>query len=289
LLFSSIGSTQDSIKSLQFHYHSDLPRCKYLLNQARSSPPQLFKGIALFTPKGDLIYCIDPNKQKRWHLHLCVALQEILGLPEPPHFLVPCYTATIDRWFDPQTKQLRVFAEAYPPVLRHQVLLNALFETKHLVWQPVPIAEGLCDPMVLAAYRRQFPQLWESHELVVRFDQNFSRWDNAASGRSLQEPDATTATSEPTAQGYVLRLFVSGHSTATEHTLQTLHQLLETSLHHPYTLKVIDILKHPEQAETDQVSATPTLVRVWPRPVRRIVGELDNVSRLLQALAVPEA
>ena len=260
------------------------------MNQARSSPPELFKGIALFTPKGDLIYCIDPNKQKRWHLHLCVALQEILGLPEPPHFLVPCYTATIDRWLDPQTQQLRVFAEAYPPVLRHQALLNTLFETKHLVWQPVPIASSLCDPVVLGMHRHQFPQLWESHELIVRFDQNFSRWEHAASGpsRSLDQRDELSAASEPTTQGYVLRLFVSGHSAATERTLQTLHQLLETSLHHPYTLKVIDILKHPEQAETDQVSATPTLVKVWPRPVRRIVGELHNVNRILQVLGRPD-
>jgi len=257
------------------------------LNQARSSLPQLFKGIALFTPKGDLIYCIDPNKQKRWHLHLCVALQEILGLAEPPHFLVPCYTATIDRWLDPQTQQVRVFAEAYPPVLRHQALLNALFETKHLVWQPVPITNGLCEPVVLAMHRRQFPQLWESHELIVRFDQNFSRWDNAVPRRS-PDLDETTPPPERTAQGYVLRLFVSGHSAATERTLQTLHELLENSLHHPYTLKVIDILKHPEQAETDQVSATPTLVRVWPRPVRRIVGELNNVNRILQVLGASE-
>ena len=264
--------------------------CNYLLNQARSSPPELFKGIALFTPKGDLIYCIDPNKQKRWHLHLCVALQEILGLPEPPHFLVPCYTATIDRWLDPQTKELRVFAEAYPPVLRHQTLLNALFETKHLVWKPVPITNGLCDPVVLGMHRRQFPQLWESHELIVRFDQNFTRWDPtpAIPARSPDQQDESAIASEPTTQGYVLRLFVSGHSAATERTLQTLHQLLETSLHHPYTLKVIDILKHPEQAETDQVSATPTLVRVWPRPVRRIVGELDNVNRILQVLGRAE-
>ena len=72
------------------------------------SKPQLFKGIALFTPGGDLIYCIDSSKQGRWHLNLCAALQEILDLPEPPHFLVPCYTATIDHWLNPQTQKVQV-------------------------------------------------------------------------------------------------------------------------------------------------------------------------------------
>ncbi|MDJ0558735.1 MAG: circadian clock protein KaiB, partial [Microcystis sp. M53599_WE4] len=33
--------------------------------------PDIFKGIALFTPGGDLIYCIDPDKQTHWHLNLC--------------------------------------------------------------------------------------------------------------------------------------------------------------------------------------------------------------------------
>jgi circadian clock protein KaiB len=70
----------------------------------------------------------------------------------------------------------------------------------------------------------------------------------------------------------------------TERILQNLHQLLERSLAFPYTLKVIDVLTHPEQAEINQVSATPTLVKVWPHPVRRIVGELDNVDRLLNIL-----
>ena len=275
-----------------------------LLNQDQLSLPQLFKGIALFTPKGDLIYCIDPHKQTRWHLHLCAGLQEILGLPEPPHFLVPCYTATIDRWFDPQTRQLKTFAEAYPPVLRYQALLNAIFGVENLVWQPAPLTEGLCDPIMLASYRQQFPQLWEAHELVVRFEKNGFRWDNASpAGRSrvdglesiselmkTADSDSETETSalpSPT-PGYVLRLFVSGHSATTERTLHNLHQLLDQSLRYPYTLKVVDILKHPDQAEADQVAATPTLMRVWPRPVRRIVGELDNANRILQILGSPE-
>ncbi|WP_239651521.1 hypothetical protein [Neosynechococcus sphagnicola] len=62
--------------------------------------PNLFKGIALFTPGGDLIYGIDVSKQSRWHLHLCTALQELLGLTEPPHFfssLLYCHRRSLAR------------------------------------------------------------------------------------------------------------------------------------------------------------------------------------------------
>jgi circadian clock protein KaiB len=242
--------------------------------------PQLFKGIALFTPGGDLIYCIDPNKQGRWHLHLCTALQEILDLPEPPHFLVPCYTATIDHWLDPRTQQVRTFAEAHPGVLRHQALLNAIFDTPNLVWQPAPWQEGVCDRLVLLTYRSMFPQLWEDHDLIVRTD----------SARSQPVPATVISTikKQQNTQGYVLRLFVAGQSPNTERILQILHELLEKYLNHAYTLKVIDVLNHPDQAEANQVSATPTLVKVYPLPMRRVIGDLENVDRILHMLGANE-
>jgi len=258
------------------------------LNLNSSTVPNLYKGIALFTPGGDLIYCIDPSKQRRWHLNLCTALQEILGLPEPPHFLVPCYTATLDRWLDPNTQEVRVSAEAHPQVLRYQILLNAIFEAGDVVWQPAHVSEELCNPLVLATYYRQFPELWENHDLIVRFQPMETQTDISSGGITSFPPSqslfkSATPTAAPT-QGYVLRLFVSGHSLATEQTLETLHQLLERSLSHPYTLKVIDVLKHPEQAEANQIAATPTLVKVWPKPGRRIVGELHDVETILRLL-----
>lgn len=252
------------------------------MNYQKPSLPQLYKGIALFTPGGDLFYCIDPTKQSRWHLHLCAAIQEWLGLSEPPHFLVPCYTATIDRWLDPDTGQVNTSTVAYAPVLRHQALLNAIFEMGNFTWPTGPWPEDLCHPMVLASYRQQFPQLWENHDLILRLD---SRTLNSAlDSQEMQLGVRSTLPEQPPTQGYVLRLFVSGHSAVTERTLKTLHQLLEQSLGYPYTLKVIDVYKHPEQAEISQVSATPTLVKVWPLPVRRIVGNLDDEETILRVL-----
>lgn len=242
--------------------------------------PEIFKGIALFTPGGDVVYCVDPSKRDRWHLHLCVALQELLGLSEPPHFLVPGYTATVDRWFDPHTQQLQTFAEVYPAVRRYQPLLNAIFGTEGLVWQLAPWQEETCNPIVLETYRPLFAPLWENHDLVACLD-NQQQLTRPKVGQVLSETSESLP-SEEQIRGYVLRLFVAGNDIATKRTLETLHQVLEQQLQYPYTLKVIDILKHPELAETNQVSATPTLVRVWPQPVRRIVGELEDLQRAIQ-------
>lgn len=223
------------------------------------------------------MYCIDPHKENRWHLHLCAALQDLLGLLEPPHFLVPCYTATIDHWLDPFTGDLRVYAEAYPQVLRYQPLLNAVFDTGDQVWQPVVCPKDLCDPIVLATHRQQFPELWQDHDLVVRLEKP----------KPYAHPMVTfssSVASQTEPAGYVLRLFVSGHNAATERILQNLHQLLEQCLHSPYTLKVIDIFKHPEEAEADQIAATPTLMKVWPPPTRKLVGNLDDLDKVVRVL-----
>ncbi|MDJ0518171.1 MAG: circadian clock KaiB family protein [Trichodesmium sp. MO_231.B1] len=249
------------------------------MNPTTPEFPQLFKGIALFTPGGDLIYCIDPSKKNKWHLHLCVELQEILGLSEPPHFLIPGYTATIDKWLDPHTQQVQVFAEAYAPVLKYQALLNAIFRTGEMIWQSAPWSEEFCNPMVIATYYDRFPQLWENHDLVICLDRQELNLDYIS-----EEISTSTIDSQPEVEGYVLRLFVSGKSVATQRTLQSLHQILEKSLSLPYTLKVIDVFQHPEQAEVDLITATPTLIRVWPLPIRRIVGEFDNVETILKLL-----
>ncbi|MFW6296787.1 MAG: circadian clock KaiB family protein [Halothece sp.] len=237
---------------------------------------KLFKGIALFTPGGDLIYCIDQSKQVRWHLHLCTALQEIFSLPELPHFLIPAYTATIDRRIDSQSQKCQTFAEIYSPVKRHQSLLNAVFKTGNLSWTVAPWQEECCDPMVLETYQNQFPQLWKDHDLIVHLEENKSTFPI--------NPVVTSHAFSLKKTDYVLRLFVSGHTPFTEQILKKLHQVLEEDLHCFYNLKVIDISKHPEQAEIHHVSATPTLIRISPQPVRYIVGEFDNLQRLLQAL-----
>lgn len=135
--------------------------------------------------------------------------------------------------------------------------------------------------LVLTTYRSTFPQLWEDHDLVVRLD----LWEPKP---SYYQPVISTQQPQPKTKGYVLRLFLAGHSVATERILENLHELLETNLGNPYTLKVIDVLRNPEQAESNQVSATPTLVKVWPQPIRRIVGDLDNVEKILQMLAGQE-
>jgi circadian clock protein KaiB len=246
--------------------------------------PQVFKGIALFTPGGDLIYGIDPSKQTQWHSHLCHGLQKILNLTDSPHFLVPGYTATVERWLDPSTHQLQTIAEIYPAVQQYTPLLQALFELDAKTqWQVAPWHEEYCHRAVIETYKPHFPQLWQRQDLAVRFDPKQSaRLTTEGLVTPQHHLEQTTSTQ---IEVYNLQLFISSDNDSAEKTLSNLHQLLEERLTNPYTLKVIDIAKNPEQAISHRVLTTPTLIRVSPKPIKRIVGQLDDIPRVLKIIS----
>ena len=244
--------------------------------------PRVFKGIALFTPGGDLIYGIDPSKQAQWHIHLCHGLQKIWSLADSPHFLVPGYTATVEHWLDPQTQQLKTIAEVYPAVQRYIPLLQVLFELNTTDWHLAPWQEEHCNRGVIETYRSRFPQLWTHQDLIIRLDPQ----PPVRSSDKESEPDNEANITKESAEGYVLRLFISSENINAEQTLSNIHQLLERGLTSPYTLKVIDITKNPEQAVIDRVIITPTLIRTSPKPIRRIVGQLDDIQRVLNIISI---
>jgi circadian clock protein KaiB len=66
--------------------------------------------------------------------------------------------------------------------------------------------------------------------------------------------------------------------------LKTLRNILENEFKGVYALKVIDVLKNPQLAEEDKILATPTLSKILPPPVRRIIGDLSDRERVLIGL-----
>ena len=83
---------------------------------------------------------------------------------------------------------------------------------------------------------------------------------------------------------YVLRLYVAGASARSRQALLRVRQLCETELKGKYDLQVIDIYQQPIIARNSQILATPTLVREFPRPIRRLIGNLSNTPGLFAAL-----
>ena len=83
---------------------------------------------------------------------------------------------------------------------------------------------------------------------------------------------------------YILKLYVAGNTPNSMRALETLRNILETEFKGVYALKVIDVLKNPQLAEEDKILATPTLSKILPPPVRRIIGDLSDRERVLIGL-----
>lgn len=79
---------------------------------------------------------------------------------------------------------------------------------------------------------------------------------------------------------YFLRLYVAGATTRSRQALHRVYQLCETELKENYDLEVIDVYQQPELARDNQIVATPTLVREFPLPSIRFIGNLANITRL---------
>jgi circadian clock protein KaiB len=83
---------------------------------------------------------------------------------------------------------------------------------------------------------------------------------------------------------YVLRLYVAGASDRSRQALLRVRRLCETELNSEYDLEVIDIYQQPIIARDGQILATPTLVREFPRPMRRLIGNLSSTTGLFVGL-----
>jgi circadian clock protein KaiB len=88
----------------------------------------------------------------------------------------------------------------------------------------------------------------------------------------------------PLMKTYVLKLYVAGNTPNSVRALRTLKNILEEEFKGVYALKVIDVLKNPQLAEEDKILATPTLSKVLPPPVRKIIGDLSDREKVLIGL-----
>ena len=81
-----------------------------------------------------------------------------------------------------------------------------------------------------------------------------------------------------------LRLYVAGQTSKSVVAFSNLKKVCDEYLRGKYSIEVIDLLKNPQLAQGDQIVAVPTLVRLLPPPLRKIVGDLSKRERVLIGL-----
>jgi circadian clock protein KaiB len=83
---------------------------------------------------------------------------------------------------------------------------------------------------------------------------------------------------------YVLRLYVSGSTSKSALAIENIKRICEQHLKNRYDLEVVDIYQQPNLARDEQIVAVPTLIKRSPPPVRRLIGDLSNLNKVLFGL-----
>jgi circadian clock protein KaiB len=83
---------------------------------------------------------------------------------------------------------------------------------------------------------------------------------------------------------YKLRLFITGSTPRSTRAIENMRRICQEHLEGQYDLEVIDVYQNPEATRELQIVATPTLVKILPEPLRRIIGDLSDKERVLAGL-----
>ncbi len=85
----------------------------------------------------------------------------------------------------------------------------------------------------------------------------------------------------------ILKLYVSGRDPATDHAARELRTYCERAVSTNVDIEVVDVLESPEIAEEKRILATPTLVKEYPLPIRKVIGDFSDAGRVARFLGIP--
>jgi circadian clock protein KaiB len=92
----------------------------------------------------------------------------------------------------------------------------------------------------------------------------------------------TTDTSKPRK----LTLYVAGQTPKSLAAIANLKKITDEHMPGQYEIEVIDLRENPKLAKEHSIVAIPTLVRELPVPIRKIIGDLSDVEKVLVSLKV---
>jgi circadian clock protein KaiB len=83
---------------------------------------------------------------------------------------------------------------------------------------------------------------------------------------------------------YVFRLYITGASPNSSRAITNLKTFFEQHLENRYELQVIDIYQQPHVAKSVDIIALPLLIKKFPLPERRLIGDMSNSEKIFKTL-----
>lgn len=82
------------------------------------------------------------------------------------------------------------------------------------------------------------------------------------------------------------RLYVAGDALNSAQAVANLNALCQAYLPDRHEIEIVDVFLESKRVLADGIFMTPTLVKLAPPPIRRIVGTLSQTEPVLQALGL---
>jgi circadian clock protein KaiB len=96
---------------------------------------------------------------------------------------------------------------------------------------------------------------------------------------NLERPGSTSGQAE-----YFLRLYISGSTSKSALATENIKRICEQHLKNRYVLEIIDIYQQPNLAREEQIVAVPALIKRFPPPLRKLIGDLSDPKKVLAEL-----
>jgi len=85
-------------------------------------------------------------------------------------------------------------------------------------------------------------------------------------------------------ENYILRLFITGILPNSARAIININAICEMYLKDRYELEIIDIYQQPSFAISEKIIAVPVLIKRFPLPEIRLIGDLSDIGSVLKGL-----
>lgn len=85
-----------------------------------------------------------------------------------------------------------------------------------------------------------------------------------------------------------LTLYIAGKTQKSIKAIGNIMKYCDEHLEDAYTLEIIDLKDNPHLAESEQIIASPTLIKILPLPLRTFIGDLSDKEKVLVGLNIKD-
>ena len=83
---------------------------------------------------------------------------------------------------------------------------------------------------------------------------------------------------------YIFRLYIIGASPNSSRAVSNLKIFFEKYLENRYKLQIVDVYQQPQIAKSVDIVALPLLIKNFPLPQKRLIGDMSNSDKMLKSL-----